>query len=124
MIIIQLINNYDHIQNSILLQIKAMASAAASAREALTSEAAKNFLHTLSASHALNPPSNIELKESSKGGGLGVWAAESIPSGTRFGPFLGKWALEPINLRYAWEVSEFSLVYFTLYINLLQLYNP
>ena len=94
-----------------LLQIKAMASAAASAREALTSEAAKNFLHTLSASHALNPPSNIELKESSKGGGLGVWAAESIPSGTRFGPFLGKWALEPINLRYAWEVSEFSLVW-------------
>ena len=82
-----------------------MSAAAATAREALTSEAAKNFLHTLNASHALNPPPNIELKESTKGGGLGVWSKELIPGGTRFGPFLGKWALEPINLRYAWEVS-------------------
>ena len=86
-----------------------MASAAATARESLTSEAAKNFLHTLNASHALNPPSNIELRESTKGGGLGVWSSESIPVGTRFGPFLGKWALEPINLRYAWEVSAKQL---------------
>ena len=82
-----------------------MASAAISAREALTSEAAKNFLHTLSASHALNPPPNIELRESTKGGGLGVWSTESIPPGTRFGPFLGKWAIEPNNQRYAWEVG-------------------
>ena len=83
--------------------LKAMTSA--SAREALTSDSAKNFLHTLNASHALNPPPNVELKESSKGGGLGVWSTECIPAGTRFGPFLGKWALEPNNHRYAWEVS-------------------
>ena len=101
--------------------ILAMASAAASARESLTSEAAKSFLHTLNASHALNPPANIELRESTKGGGLGVWSTESIPTGTRFGPFLGKWALEPINLRYAWEVSKiFStipLLYMSVALN-------
>ena len=82
-----------------------MISAMTSASAALTSEAAKNFLHNLNASHALNPPPHIEVRESSKGGGLGIWSAESIPAGTRFGPFLGKWAIEPQNPRYAWEVS-------------------
>ena len=37
-----------------------------SASAALTSEAAKNFLHNLTASHALNPPPHIEVRESSK----------------------------------------------------------
>lgn len=36
-----------------------------------------------------------------------VRARKDIPRGARFGPFLGKWASEPFNPRYAWEVSEF-----------------
>ncbi|XP_029044076.2 transcription factor hamlet-like isoform X2 [Osmia bicornis bicornis] len=33
-----------------------------------------------------------------------VRARKDIPRGARFGPFLGKWASEPFNPRYAWEV--------------------
>ena len=68
-------------------------------------EAARQFLHQLSASHVLNPPSQVDLRESSVNNtDLGVWAVESIPQGTRFGPFLGKWTMEPVNHKFAWEV--------------------
>ncbi|CAL1674608.1 unnamed protein product [Lasius platythorax] len=33
-----------------------------------------------------------------------VRARKDIPRGARFGPFLGKWASEPFNPRYAWEI--------------------
>ena len=32
-----------------------------------------------------------------------------VAAGTRFGPFLGKWVLEPQREEHAWEVSEKSL---------------
>jgi hypothetical protein len=38
---------------------------------------------------------------------LGVWAVETIPQGTRFGPFMGKWTMEPSNPKFAWEVSAY-----------------
>lgn len=34
-----------------------------------------------------------------------VRARKDIARGSKFGPFLGKWASEPFDLRYAWEVS-------------------
>ena len=86
--------------NSILAA--AAASAAASNFQA---EAARQFLHQLSASQALNPPSQVDLRESSVNSELGVWATETIPQGTRFGPFMGKWTMEPTNHKFAWEVS-------------------
>ena len=71
-----------------------------------STEAARNFLNQFNISHALQPPSQVELRESGSGNpGLGVWATESIPAGTKFGPFLGKWCLEPVNQSQAWEVS-------------------
>ncbi|CAB4070305.1 PRDM16 [Lepeophtheirus salmonis] len=65
--------------------------------------------HLLAASAAaaqqlLQPPGSLKLQESSVGRGIGIWAAERIPLGTRYGPFLGKWALEPGDHRFAWEV--------------------
>ncbi|XP_044595350.1 histone-lysine N-methyltransferase MECOM-like isoform X3 [Cotesia glomerata] len=48
-------------------------------------------------------PSEVEVGKSSSGSAL-VRARKEIPRGTRFGPFLGKWASEPHNPRYAWEV--------------------
>ena len=72
-----------------------MAAAAAMA-------ATRSFLEKLHSSHALTPPAAVELRD------LGVWAKERVVAGTRYGPFLGKWALEPANPAYAWEVSEIS----------------
>ena len=76
-----------------------MAAAAAMA-------ATRSFLEKLHSSHALTPPAAVELR--GDGGGAGVWARERVPAGTRYGPFLGKWALEPANPAYAWEVSEIN----------------
>ena len=64
--------------------------------------ATRSFLEKLHSSHALTPPAAVELRD------LGVWAKERVAAGTRYGPFLGKWALEPANPAYAWEVSEIS----------------
>ena len=85
-----------------------LAAAASSASNIQAAEAARHFLHQLSASHALNPPSQVDLRESSiNKADLGVWAVETIPHGTRFGPFMGKWTMEPSNPKFAWEVSTF-----------------
>ena len=82
-------------------------AAAASSASNIQAEAARQFLHQLSASHALNPPSQVDLRESSiNKADLGVWAVETIPHGTRFGPFMGKWTMEPSNPKFAWEVSD------------------
>ena len=92
--------------NSSLLAAAASAASMAATNN-IQAEAARHFLNQLSASHALGPPSHVGLRESSVNGSeLGVWANETIPQGTRFGPFMGKWTLEPANMKYAWEVSD------------------
>ena len=92
-----------------------LAAAAASASN-FQAEAARQFLHQLSASHALNPPAQVDLRESSVNkSDLGVWAIQVIPAGTRFGPFLGKWTVEPANHKFAWEVCVFSLIGVRIY---------
>ena len=50
------------------------------------------------------PPSQLESGQSSVSNGRGVWARLPLTAGTRFGPFLGKWVLEPENDEFAWEV--------------------
>lgn len=35
----------------------------------------------------------------------GIFARRNISSGTRYGPFIGKWVTQPLDRRYAWEVS-------------------
>lgn len=48
-------------------------------------------------------PKELKLRES----GRGVWAKEKIPRGTKYGPFIGKWVSDPVDSRFAWEVSFF-----------------
>ncbi|XP_011874108.1 PREDICTED: PR domain zinc finger protein 16-like isoform X1 [Vollenhovia emeryi] len=51
----------------------------------------------------ISPVPEVEVGGSAPGGPY-VRARKDIPRGARFGPFLGKWASEPFNPRYAWEV--------------------
>ncbi|XP_015607985.1 MDS1 and EVI1 complex locus protein isoform X2 [Cephus cinctus] len=51
----------------------------------------------------VSPVPEVEVGGSAPGGPQ-VRARKDIPRGARFGPFLGKWADEPFNPRYAWEV--------------------
>lgn len=53
----------------------------------------------------VSPVPEVEVGGSAPGGPY-VRARKDIPRGARFGPFLGKWASEPFNPRYAWEVSR------------------
>ena len=62
----------------------------------------RSFLEKLSSSFALHPPPTVEVR----GGGGGVFAVDSIPAATTYGPFLGKWAVQPEEHKYAWEVSD------------------
>lgn len=55
----------------------------------------------------VSPVPEVEVGGSAPGGPQ-VRARKDIPRGARFGPFLGKWASEPFNPRYAWEVSCIS----------------
>jgi hypothetical protein len=43
----------------------------------------------------------LEVRDS----GSGVWTKHHVARGTRYGPFVGKLTPEPIDPRYAWEVS-------------------
>lgn len=47
----------------------------------------------------VNLPSELIYKRG------GVYARVGIPNGTRYGPFIGKWEQQPLDRRYAWEVS-------------------
>lgn len=38
----------------------------------------------------------------------GIFARRNISSGTRYGPFIGKWVTQPLDRRFAWEVSVFQ----------------
>ena len=65
---------------------------------------------------ALSPPPTLELRQSKVNPGppskLGVFAVETLPTGSKFGPFLGKWAFEPGHQDQAWEVGplEFQVI--------------
>ena len=61
------------------------------------------------------PPSQLEFGQSNVCSGRGVWTKSNIPSGTRFGPFLGKWVLEPENDEFAWEVRNYILLFLGFY---------
>ena len=63
------------------------------------------------------PPSQLEFGPSTAWAGRGVWTKSNIPSGTRFGPFLGKWVLEPENDEFAWEV-RIIFCYFWVFTNI------
>ncbi|XP_068082759.1 transcription factor hamlet [Anabrus simplex] len=54
--------------------------------------------HDISTAHKV--PSDLELR----GPGAGVWTRQPVGRGSRYGPFVGKFATEPIDARYAWEV--------------------
>lgn len=47
-------------------------------------------------------PHELELRGA---GAEGVWTKTTIPRGTKYGPFMGKWLQKPIDMRFAWEVS-------------------
>ena len=80
---------------------------AAAAQAAATLAATRSFLEKLNSSHALNPPRQVELRPSAFAKDImGAWATEKIPAGVKYGPFLGKWTLEPVNPNFAWEVSQ------------------
>lgn len=83
---------------------------AAAAAAAAAMAATRSFLEKLNSSHALNPPPQVELRDSA-----GVWAKEDVAAGTRYGPFLGKWMVEPANPAHAWEVSEEITSHYLLY---------
>ncbi|KYN21825.1 Transcription factor hamlet [Trachymyrmex cornetzi] len=53
----------------------------------------------------VSPVPEVEVGGSAPGGPY-VRARKDIPRGARFGPFLGKWASEPFNPRYAWEARS------------------
>ena len=80
--------------------VEAGADCSPSMAAAAAMAATRSFLEKLHSSHALTPPAAVELRD------VGVWARERVAAGTRYGPFLGKWALEPANPAYAWEVSD------------------
>ena len=65
------------------------------------------------AANLATPPPQIEIGQSSIANGRGVWTRAAVPAGTRFGPFLGKWVLEPQNDEFAWEVRIIS--YFAIF---------
>ena len=58
------------------------------------------------AAHLVTPPPQLQLRKG------GVWTRAPVAAGVRFGPFLGKWVLEPGNEDYAWEVGNNTLYTF------------
>ncbi|XP_069977763.1 uncharacterized protein [Penaeus vannamei] len=48
-------------------------------------------------------PLELEVRPSSVGVGVGVWAKQPIVRGTRYGPFLGKWTANAKDPGLAWE---------------------
>ena len=76
----------------------------------------------------VTPPPQLQLRKG------GVWTRAPVAAGVRFGPFLGKWVLEPGNEDYAWEVGytffktsfEFlpqTLIFWSIYPYILKTMN-
>lgn len=65
---------------------------------------------------AANLPSELIFKSG------GIFAQTNIVCCTKYGPFNGKWETQPLDRRYAWEVSSvillftYFLITFTLYL--------
>lgn len=71
-----------------------------------SSLAGGNSLAAAAVQLLMTPPAQLELRPHG-----GVWTRTSVGRGVRFGPFLGRWVLEPLNDKYAWEVST-RFIYF------------
>lgn len=71
-------------------------------------DAKEDYLGTndYSLSSDYNLPSELVVK------GGGVFAKANISSGTKYGPFIGKWETQPSDRRFAWEVCFQSFIYF------------
>lgn len=52
-----------------------------------------------------NLPSELVFKSG------GIFARVNINNGTKYGPFLGKWETQPLDRRFAWEVSVILFIY-------------
>jgi hypothetical protein len=64
----------------------------------------------VAAAQLISPPPQLELRHG------GVWTRAPVPQGTRFGPFLGKWVLEPANENFAWEVNIINSLFVCLFV--------
>lgn len=53
-------------------------------------------------------PQELEIRDG------GVFAKGNIEKSTRYGPFQGKWAWQPQDQRFAWEVSTMILIIFII----------
>ena len=72
---------------------------------------------TASLASLATPPPHLQLRPSGLADGQqGVWSRAALPAGTRFGPYLGKWVLEPQNEEFAWEVRMTIFSYFTIFV--------
>lgn len=52
------------------------------------------------------PPQELDIRNGS------VFAVSVVPRGTKFGPFLGQMTNEPMDHRFAWEVSQHSIPFY------------
>lgn len=46
----------------------------------------------------------------------GIFSRVNIPVETKYGPFVGKWEKQPLDRRFAWEVSLYAIIYICNYI--------
>lgn len=59
----------------------------------------EQLINEMSQMHA--PPNDLDIRNGS------VYARTTIGRGTKYGPFTGKLTNEPVDQRFAWEVSDF-----------------
>uniref|UniRef100_A0A182T862 Uncharacterized protein n=1 Tax=Anopheles maculatus TaxID=74869 RepID=A0A182T862_9DIPT len=77
-------------------------------RERLKLQSAEQFLLQM-ARLQRPPPPDLDIQTGS------VVALKTIPKGTQYGPFVGKLLREPMDRRFAWEVSDAFRVFRIVY---------